>query len=332
MAAAQVSKAIPVETQHEDMIHDAQLDYYGKRLATASSDKTIRIFNTVKGEAKGEPVVLKGHTAPVWQVSWAHPSFGSILASCSYDGRVFIWKEVGPGAGKSSGGEVQDGWERIKEHTLHSASVNSIAWAPYDFGPILACASSDGKISVLTFQNDGSTDAVIFNAHGSGANAISWAPSVLANPTGGKPGQPQPGVTSAKRLVSGGSDNAIRIWVFDEAAKKWIEEEEIKEHDNWVRDVAWAPNIGLPGMYIASASEDRTVKIHTRASQDSAWQSTALLPGAPASSDPHFPAAVWRVSWSIAGNILAVSCGDGKVSLWKEGVGKGWECVSDFSS
>lgn len=86
-------------------------------------------------------------------MSWAHPSFGSILASCSYDGRVFIWKEVGAGAGKSSGGEVQDGWERIKEHTLHSASVNSIAWAPYDLGPILACASSDGKISVLTFQS-----------------------------------------------------------------------------------------------------------------------------------------------------------------------------------
>lgn len=60
------------------------------------------------------------HTAPVWQLAWAHPSFGSILASCSYDGRVFIWKEVGAGGG--SGGEVQDGWERIKEHTLHTAS------------------------------------------------------------------------------------------------------------------------------------------------------------------------------------------------------------------
>jgi protein transport protein SEC13 len=113
----------------------------------------VRIFKVVKGEAKGDPVVLKGHTAPVWQVSWAHPSFGSILASCSYDGRVFIWKEVGQGQGKGSGGELQDGWERIKEHTLHSASVNSISWAPYDLGPILACASSDGKISVLSFQS-----------------------------------------------------------------------------------------------------------------------------------------------------------------------------------
>ena len=43
--------------------HDAQLDYYGKRLATCSSDKTIRIFNVVKGEAKGEPVILKGSVA-----------------------------------------------------------------------------------------------------------------------------------------------------------------------------------------------------------------------------------------------------------------------------
>lgn len=41
--------------------HDAQLDYYGKRLATCSSDKTVRIFNVVKGEAKGEPVILKGY-------------------------------------------------------------------------------------------------------------------------------------------------------------------------------------------------------------------------------------------------------------------------------
>jgi WD40 repeat protein len=26
-------------------------------------------------------------------LAWAHPSFGSILASCSFDGKVFIWKE-----------------------------------------------------------------------------------------------------------------------------------------------------------------------------------------------------------------------------------------------
>jgi len=39
---------------------------------------------------------------------------------------------------------------------LHSASVNSICWAPYELGLALAAASSDGSLSVLTYQPDGS--------------------------------------------------------------------------------------------------------------------------------------------------------------------------------
>jgi protein transport protein SEC13 len=31
-----------------------------------------------------------------------------------------------------------------------------------------------------------------------------------------------------------------------------------------------------------------------------------------------FDTVLWRVSWSLSGNILAVSGGDNKVSLWKE--------------
>ena len=33
-----------VETGHQAMIHDAQLDFYSRRLATCSSDRTIKIF------------------------------------------------------------------------------------------------------------------------------------------------------------------------------------------------------------------------------------------------------------------------------------------------
>lgn len=57
-------------------------------------------------------------------LAWAHPSFGSILASCSFDGKVFIWKENdGP----------HKGWSRVKEHLLHTASgetsVPSLFWS-----------------------------------------------------------------------------------------------------------------------------------------------------------------------------------------------------------
>lgn len=37
---------------------------------------------------------LNGHEGPVWQVAWAHPKFGSLLASCSFDNRVVVWKEM----------------------------------------------------------------------------------------------------------------------------------------------------------------------------------------------------------------------------------------------
>lgn len=45
-------------------------------------------------------------------------------------------------------------------------AVNSVCWGPCDFGLILACGSSDGAISLLTFSGDGQWDVKkIPNAH-----------------------------------------------------------------------------------------------------------------------------------------------------------------------
>jgi protein transport protein SEC13 len=76
----------------------------------------------------------------VWQVSWAHPKFGVLLASCSYDRQVLIHREA------------EGYWSTIYSHRAHESSVNSIAWAPYEFGLVLACASSDGSVSVIRHQ------------------------------------------------------------------------------------------------------------------------------------------------------------------------------------
>lgn len=81
-----------LETGHLDMVHDAQLDYYGKRLATCSSDRTVKVFD-LSGDQKTLVADLRGHEGPIWQVSWAHPRYGALLASASFDHRVIIWKE-----------------------------------------------------------------------------------------------------------------------------------------------------------------------------------------------------------------------------------------------
>ncbi|KAN0060058.1 GTPase-activating protein S13 [Thecaphora frezii] len=353
-----------IETQHDDMIHDAQLDFYGKRLATCSSDRSVKVFDVVNGTPSATGETLVGHQGPVWQVAWAHPTFGPILASCSYDGKVIIWKD-NSGAGQSSAAQSHTGtygsvggaygtppsnaggWSKIKEHALHTASVNSIAWAPHELGSILACASSDGNVSVLTFNNDGTWAVDIVSAHPIGCNAVSWAPatypgSLISAQTASAPGAPQSqgpdGEKLVKRFASAGCDNTVKIWQFSDEANRYVEVESLQGHTDWIRDVAFAPNIGLPKSYLASASQDRTVLIWTQDSPTSAWTKTALNPASTttgattAGAGNKFPDTVWRVSWSVSGNVLAVSGGDGKITLWKENLKGAWECVSEMDS
>ncbi|KAG8925288.1 GTPase-activating protein S13, partial [Tulasnella sp. 408] len=317
-------QSTPVETAHEDMIHDAQLDYYGKRLATCSSDRTIKIFDVIDGEKKGAGVTLKGHSGPVWQVAWGHPKYGNILASCSYDGKVFIWKEQAPPSGASSGS-----WTKIKEYAAHSASGRyRLPEAGY---------------------NDGKWNVEQFDGHVGGCTAVSWAPATLPgsliNPSTAATPNPSSAPTAAqqqptsppsvKRFVSAGCDNKVKIWVHKPSAPSgssaWQLEETLEGHADWVRDVAWAPNIGLPRSYIATASQDKTVCVWTKDSPGAPWAKT-ILEGGSGEGNKFFPDVVWRASWSLAGNILAVSCGDGKVTLWKENLKGGWELVSEMTS
>ncbi len=248
-----------------------------------------------------------------------------------------------------------------------TGSVNSVSWAPHQWGLALACASSDGRISVLTYQEDGTWDSQLIQAHSIGCNAVSWAPSAVPSsmlaatlPATGAGGA-NPAV-DVRRFVSGGCDNLIKVWVAAPETGGWREEAVLSGHTDWVRDVAWAPNVGLPTSYIASCSQvglcgwvagwlglrspspfnawcrevhpfhpepphthtpctqDKTVMIWSRAANASTWSSKRL--GKP------FPDVVWRVSWSMAGNLLAVSCGDNQVSLWKETLAGDWTQVS----
>ncbi|EPS42912.1 hypothetical protein H072_3150 [Dactylellina haptotyla CBS 200.50] len=284
---------------HEDMIHDAVLNFYGNRLATCSSDKTIKIFE-VEGNNHTLVDTLKGHDGPVWCVSWAHPKFGNILASSSYDAKVITWRE--------NNGQ----WGKVTEHTNHQASVNMVSWAPHTLGAILACASTDGKVSVLEFKDD-SWDTRIFNAHATGCNAVSWAPDVSPGSIVQSSATTTAGI---RKFVTGGSDNLVKIWTYSPEQDNYVVEQTLDGHHDWVRDVAWAPSI-LSKTYIASASQDKSVII---------WTSDA---GGPFQKKVlEMDAVVWRVSWSLSGNVLAVSGGDNKVTLWKENLQGTWEKVT----
>ncbi|XP_023244957.1 protein SEC13 homolog [Copidosoma floridanum] len=289
-----------VDTGHEDMIHDAEMDYYGLRLATCSSDHSVKIFD-MKNGSQSLIAELKGHTGPVWQIAWAHPKFGNLLASCSYDRKVIIWKEF-------------DDWVKIHEHMCHDSSVNAVAWAPHELGLILACGSADGSISILTNSGDSWDTQKIQNAHTIGCNAVSWCTAI--EPAFDPVSQQK---TPVKRLASAGCDNIIKIW--KEEADRWIEETKLEGHSDWVRDVAWAPSIGSSRTTIASCSQDRRVIIWTSTDYIN-WNSTIINV---------FDDVIWNVSWSLTGGILSVSGGDNKISLWRENPEGQWVGISDLN-
>jgi protein transport protein SEC13 len=60
-----------------------------------------------------------------------------VIATCGYDKKINIWKEVKPQT-----------WDRVYSIEAN-ASVNSIAWAPWEYGLILAAGSADGKIHII---------------------------------------------------------------------------------------------------------------------------------------------------------------------------------------
>lgn len=108
------------------------------------------------------------------------------------------------------------------------------------------------------------THAQLDGAHQLGCTSVSWAPAAPRGSLvhGKPPGQP------VRRFASAGCDNAVRVWAYDERSRSWQQEgEPLAGHSDWVRDVAWAPSLGLPGSTIASAGQDGRVVVWSERSE-----------------------------------------------------------------
>lgn len=84
VATGQLVRAIA--DAHDDTIYSVQFSPDGKRVASASADKFVKIFDVATGQMIRR---LEGHTNYVLGVAWQ--SDGSRLASCGADRAVKIW-------------------------------------------------------------------------------------------------------------------------------------------------------------------------------------------------------------------------------------------------
>jgi nucleoporin SEH1 len=63
----------------------------------------VKVFDYI--EATGTWVCSsswKTHFGSVWKVTWAHPEFGQVIATCSFDRTAAVWEEI-PGSNQSQG-------------------------------------------------------------------------------------------------------------------------------------------------------------------------------------------------------------------------------------
>ena len=230
----------------------------GHRLASASNDKTLRLWNADTGQPIGQP--LTGHTAAVQSVAFSPD--GHRLASASNDKTLRIWNAD---TGRPIGAPL----------TGHTGAVASVAFSPD--GHRLASGSSDKTVRLWDADTGqpigapltGHTDivmSVVFSPDGHRLASASDDHTIrIWNADTGQPiGQPLTGHTGAvfgvvfspdgHRLASAGGDRTIRLWNADTGQPIGAP---LTGHNGVVVSVAFSPD----GHRLASAGSDSTERL-----------------------------------------------------------------------
>ncbi|XP_015781272.1 nucleoporin SEH1 [Tetranychus urticae] len=322
-----------VEADHKDLIHDVAYDFYGRRLATCSSDQSVKVWDLGEDGQWHCTASWKCHSASVWKVTWAHPEFGQVLATCSFDRTAAIWEELP--ADSLSGESNQSTWVRRAFLSDSRTSVTDVKFAPRHLGLLLATCSVDGSLriyeapDVMTLSQWSVQHEINCKVS---LSSITWNPSRIHPP------MIAVGVDDASA-----SDGKVILFEFSENTRQWIKIEVISLVSDPVHDIAFAPNVGRSYHLLGIASRD--VKILSIKPCDG--QSLSLPHQShQGNTSQHAPnqkfeikqvaqfnehgAQVWRVSWNITGTILASSGDDGSVRLWKANYLDNWKCVTEL--
>ncbi|KAL0960508.1 hypothetical protein HGRIS_005546 [Hohenbuehelia grisea] len=229
----------------------------GTRIASASGNYSICIWNTKTGEICGAP--LMGHTN--WVYSVAFSPDGTQLVSGSFDNTVRVWN-------------VQTGQEAMAPLRGHTDTVCSVRFSPD--GTRIVSGSADRTVRVWDAKTGatvmdplkgptGLVHSVAFSPDGRWIASGSWDDTIRIwnAETGGRALLSLEGhsdsVTSVAfspdgtQIVSGSYDSTIRIW----DAKTGQLVKALRGHSNWVLSVAYSPD----GARIVSGSSDCSIRV-----------------------------------------------------------------------
>jgi len=271
----------------------------GEMLATPSSDRTVRVWNTKTGK---EARVLREHGDRVISVAW-DPS-GKLLAASSDDRSVCVWHS-GTGdlaawikgyragiaglawspRGKALATGCNDGtikvweigtWRVLHDHATDGGPIFDLAWCHY--GEYLAYAAKDRRLNLwMTGTPHGSR---VLEGHKDSVLTVAWS-------------------ETRQTLASGSCDTTLRLWNLENVPATKI----LRDHEGPITCVRFLSD----GRLLASKSRDGTIRV---------WRMDSFEPVA-VLHEPGSPLFITGIAFHPTSPVLAtLGEGDMVVRIW----------------
>ena len=179
---------------------------------------------------------IKAHDGPCFACDFSHSKFGSLLLTCGYDKKVYLW------------GEMNGQYDKVYEYTKHTNIVTCGCFDNQNESELLFVTGDlNGGICIHEYKNSNFVTKE-FNAHGFGVNSISF-------------------FSKGNNFITCGNDGVIKYWFFD---NEW-KETEIETIDSIVKDVACRNNADFE---FVSGSEDGTLLYWKKINDN--WEKKAI--------------------------------------------------------